>query len=184
MHNHDIDRLLEEGLSCELPGEAFRARVLLESTTALVRARQDRHRWHLAALSAAAVLMAGVSFLLGRGSAPQPPTVPAIADAADTVVVPRELVVWLDAARLFKQLGMENRMSRALDCAGNLLPREAIRAGAATGLVSFAAGGEGIDNQRRPMGSARKPRVPRSVDKVNRVLAEFSGGYDHANATD
>jgi hypothetical protein len=186
MENHDIDRLLERTFAGDPPGQAFRDRVQRDSTAAFVRARQRRARWRPVWLSAAAALMAGVSFLLGRGSVPRPvpQAAPALAEAGDTVAVPSELVVWLDAARLFKQLGMEDRMNRALDCAGRLLPREAIAAGAAAGPVFFAASGDGIDSQDRQVGSGPKPRAPQSVDSVSRVLAEFLGGYDHASATD
>ena len=59
MNRQDMDRLLEESFSGDPPGEAFRARVLRDSTAAFVGARRGRSRWRLAALSAAAVLLSG-----------------------------------------------------------------------------------------------------------------------------
>ena len=180
MEHLDIDHLLEQGFSGEPPREVFRARALRDSTAALVRARRGRTWWRLAA---AAVFLAAVSFLAGRYSAPQPAPPTALAQAGDTVPVPSELVVWLDAARLFKQLGMEDRMNRALDCAGRLLPREASAAGGAPGPVFFAAGDDGIDRPGRRTGSGRQPEATRPAENVNRILAGFLGGYHHASAT-
>lgn len=183
MNNQDIDRLLQENLSGDLPGPVFRARVLLDSTAALSRRRQVIRAWHPAALAAAAVVIASISFLLGRSSMTpglrQPVAEPVVADAGETVVVPKDLIACLSAARLFRQLGMEDRMNRALDCAGRLLPREAISAGGAARPVFFAASGGGSDSQGRQMESGPKAGAPQSGDRVNRVLAGLLGGYDH-----
>ncbi len=187
MNNPDIDRLLEQSLSGDPARQVFRARVLLDSTAAFAHHRQMAHTWRLAGLAAAAVVIASVSFLLGRGSMgpglSQPVAEPAVAGAGETVVVPKDLVACVSAARLFKQLGMEARMNRALDCAGRLLPREAIAAGSVAGPV-FAAGSEGIESQSGPVGSSRKPGSPQSVNSMNRVLAGSLGGYYHASGRD
>jgi len=183
MNNQDIDRLLEQSLSGDPPRQVFRAQVLLDSTEAFVHARRTRTRWHFAALSAAAVFIGGVSFLLGRGSMPQPATGPNINVAGDTVAVPKELVACLSAARLFKQLHMEDRMNRALDCAGKLMPREAIATGGAAGSV-FAAGGEGFGSQSRYVGSSPKQGSSQSVENVDRILAGYLGGYYHESGMD
>ena len=183
MNNQDMDRLFEQRFSGDPPGEGFRSRVLRDSTAAFVQARRSRVRWRPAALSAAAVLIAAVSFLLGRGSAPAPATGPAIAGAVDTVTVPRELVVWLDAARLFKQLGMEDRMSRALDRAGRLLPRDTITVGSAGG-PALTAGDEVIDSPSDRAGPSRAPGLHQSVESVNRIMAQCSGGNSHASEMD
>ena len=183
MSNQDIDRLLERDLSGEPAGDAFRVRVLMDSTEAFLRARRTRARWHFSTLSAAAVLLAGVSFLVGRWSTPRPSTGPVIAMADDTVAVPKELVACLSAARLFKQLHMEDRMNRALDCAGRLLPREAIATGSAAEPV-FAAGGEGFENPRRFVGSSPKPGSSRSTENADRILAGHFGGTHYENGMD
>ncbi len=183
MNDQDIDRLLEHSLSGEPAGQVFRARVLMDSTEAFVRARRTRARWHFAALNAAAVFLAGVSFLLGRYSTPQPSTGPGITVAGDTVAVPKDLVACLSAARLFKQLHMEDRMNRALDCAGRLLPREAIATGGAAGPV-FAAGGEGFESQSRYVGSSLRPGSSQSTENANRILAGYLGGHYHESGMD
>ena len=181
----NMDKLLEDNLSGEPPRPAYRARVLLDSTAAFAQARRSRAHWRLAASSAAAVLLVGVSFLVGRCSlgplAPQMGTGPVV--ASDTVVVPKDLVACVSAARLFKQLGMEDRMNRALDCAGRLLPREAIAGDGTAGPVFFAASGDGIESQTRRVELGPKPGLPQSAESTNRVLAGFLGGYDHASRT-
>lgn len=183
MNNQDIDRLLEESLSGDPPRQVFRAQVLLDSTEAFVHARRSRARWRLVAFNVAAVFIGGVSFLLGHYSAPQPAGNRVAAEASETVAVPKELVACLSAARLFKQLGMEDRMNRALDLAGRLLPREAIAASSAAGPV-FPGGGEVIESQSRYAGPGHKPDQRQSVESRNRVLAGSLGGYYHANETD
>ncbi len=126
MKNRDIDDLLERAFSGSPPGQAFRARVLLESTAALARVRQSHSRWRLAALSAAAVFIAVASFLLGRSSVtsrgPLPASGPGVVIEGGSVSVPAELVTLLKAARLFEQLGMEDRVALAYDRAGRLMP--------------------------------------------------------------
>lgn len=187
MDNQDIDRLLEHSLSGDPPGQVFRARVLLDSTVALAHHRQLVRRWRLAALSAAAVAIASVSFLLGRSSIDprlsQPVAEPVVADAGDTVVVSKDLVACVSAARLFKQLGMEDRMNRALDCAGRLLPREAIAAGSATESM-LATGGEAVESQGGYVGRSHKPGQRRPAESANGVLAESLGGHYHASNMD
>jgi len=173
MDSRHTDHLLEEGLSGDPPSQGFRAQVLRDSAAVFVQARRSRVRWRPAALSAAAVLIAAVSFLLGRGSAPGPATGPAIAGAADTVTVPRELVVWLDAARLFRQLGMEDRMAHAVERAGRLLPVDALMADTAAQRVFAAASSIGNREERvSPMGM---PGPNPSVQSVNQIFAQAFG---------
>jgi hypothetical protein len=173
MDSRDTDHLLEEGLSGDPPSQGFRSRVLRDSTAAFVQARRSRVWWRPATLSAAAVLIAVVSFLLGRGSAPGPATGPAIAGTADTVTVPTELVVWLDAARLFGQLGMEDRMARAVERAGRLLPVDVLMADTAAPRVFAAASSIGNREERvEPMGM---PGPNPSVQSVNQILAQAFG---------
>jgi hypothetical protein len=172
MNNQDIDRLLEQGLSGDPPRQVFRAHVLMDSTEAFLRARRGGVRWRLGVLSAAAVFIAGVSFLFGRYSAPQPVANQMTANASDTVAVARDLVVWLEAARLFKQLGMEDRMSRALDRAARLLPREAIIAESAQERAFAAESVEDREERVLPTGMAG-PNP--SVQSVQQILAQAFG---------
>ncbi|MGE5293238.1 MAG: hypothetical protein ACM3VT_00265 [Solirubrobacterales bacterium] len=125
MDDRNVDKLLEDSFSGGPPGPAFRAKTLLDSTGALVARRRMARRWRTAALSAAAVLIAAISFLLGRCSveqaSPRPAASVAAGDAANATVS-NELIEWLEAAQLFRQLKMEDRMARAVDRAAGLLP--------------------------------------------------------------
>jgi len=183
MNDQDVEHLLEHDLPGEPAGHAFRVRVLMDSTEAFLRAGRIHARRQFATLSAAAVLLVGVSFLVGRWSAPRRSAGPVIAIADDTVAVPRELVACLSAARLFKQLHMEDRMNRALDCAGRLLPREAIATGGPAGPV-FAAGGEGFESPLRSVGASPRTSSSRPTEHVDRILAGHFGGYHHESGVD
>jgi hypothetical protein len=177
MNDGEIDRLLEQSLSGDPPSPAFRDQVLRGSSTLFALTRRRRARWRLTALTAAAaVLIAGVSFLGGRysvmrrstGAPPGTPPVAAMVPRANgTVVVPGELVAWVNAARLFKQLGMEDRVGRALDRAGKLMPPDA--AGSGVGSVFTGAGQE----ERADKADLEDRREAFSV--MNRIMAQYSG---------
>jgi len=133
MKDKDVDKYLSQHLSGSPPREAFKQQTLRDSTAALVRVQRRRSAWRRAELAAAAVLIAGIAFFGGRLSKPRtlPRNVdvaPQVAAEPDGVTVPSDLVAWLDAARLFKQLGMEDRMARAVERAGRLLPYDAVAA--------------------------------------------------------
>jgi len=173
MNDAEIDKLLEQGLSGDPPRAEFREQVLQDSVATLVRRRRTRALWRTGTLSAAAVLIAGVSFLLGRCSlplvtvAPVPSTL--VAGNKEAVAVPSELVEWLDAARLFQQLGMEDRMARALDHAHKLLPYDTVAADTARGV--------GPERPGTPV--APRPSSPGSrplwVENVNHIMAQSLG---------
>jgi hypothetical protein len=178
MNDQDVDRLLQQSLSGDLPGEAFRSQVLRASSTAFVLARHRRTRRRLTALAAAAaVLIAGVSFLGGRYSVTRrstgaPPGAPPVATAATptdgTVVVSSEMVAWVNAARLFKQLGMEDRVGRALDRAGRLMPPD-------TGAPGPAFAGAAGAGQEKHAEEADPPARRESLMRTNRIMAQSLG---------
>ena len=172
MKDIDEDTLLGRHLSGDPPREALKEQVLRDSMAALVRARRRRSAWRRAELAAAAILIAGVTFFGGRLSVPR--ALPEnVAVAPDVATVPMELVEWLNAARLFRQLGMEDRMARAVERAGRLLPVETVMADART-LPVFAAAGSMEDREEH----VETPRVlapSPSVQSLDRILAQAFG---------
>jgi len=84
--------------------------------------------WRRQARSTSLVLLVGSAvFLCGRLSAPREPLdrqalTHDVDQQVDSVVVSRELVVWLDAARFFTQLGMEERATLSYKQASELIP--------------------------------------------------------------
>lgn len=177
MKDRDTNTHLIQHLSGEPPREAFKQQVLRDSTTEFVRVWQRRSAWRRAKLAAAAILIAGLAFLGGRLSAP--PTLPTNVDVAtqvgaeaDGVNVPSELVAWLDAARLFRHLGMEDRMARAVERAGRLLPVDTFIADGQTLRVFAAASIENQTERVEPMGiSGPHP----SAESINQILAQSFG---------
>jgi len=178
MKDRDADTHLMQHLSGEPPREAFKQQALRNSTAEFVYVCWRRSAWRRAGIAAAAILIAGVAFFGGRLSMPR--TLPRSMDAApwaatesDGVNVPSELIAWLEAARLFRQLGMEDRMARAVERAGRLLPVDTVIADGQAGQV-FAAT-RSIENQTErvePMGiSGPHP----SAESINQILAQFFG---------
>jgi hypothetical protein len=94
-----------------------------------------------------------------------------VAAQGESVAVPSDLVAWLDAARLFRQLGMEDRMARAIDHAHRLRPYDTVTAGDATGPV-VAVGGGTVESQRNRV---RPARMTGLVESVNRIMAQSFG---------
>jgi len=177
MDSRNTDKLLEQGLFGDPPNRVFRAQALLDSTAALTRHHRTVHMWRGAAVSAAAAVIAAVSFLLGRGSvppaSPQEATQPVIASEAEIVAVPSELIVWLDAARLFGQLGMDDRMSRAVERARRLLPADTIVAEGR--IVQLFASAGAVGNREESVEPTESPGPDPSVQSVNQILAQVLG---------
>jgi hypothetical protein len=177
MKDRDADTHLMQHLSGEPPREVFKQQALRNSTAEFVYVCWRRSAWRRAGLAAAAILIAGVAFFGGRLSVPR--TLPRSMDAApwaatesDGVNVPSELVAWLEAARLFRQLGMEDRMARAVERAGRLLPVDTVIADGQAGQV-FAA--ESIENQTERVEPMDMSGPQPSAESVNQILAQFLG---------
>ncbi len=203
MKSEDWDKLLERGLSGGPPRPGFREEVLADSAAAFVQARRSRARWRAGSRSAAAVLIAGVSFLLGRQSLPKPapeaaPAVTPVAAETQGVAVPNDLVAWLNAARLFHQVGMPDRMGRAVDRASRLLPAETATTTVACGtaapgreierITAQGGGAIGTSDATSPAADSRFPILsalglaatplplrPSSVENISQIMAQALG---------
>jgi len=178
MNDQDLDKLLEQNLGGDPSNRVFRARALLDSTSALRRAQQSRARWRFAALSAAAVFIAVTSFFLGRCSVPA--SLPAlagetpVAETMGTVPVPGELVDWLQAARFFRQLGMEERVALAYERASKLVPYDGTDSTQAQDVAVA-----GMRWRRRQENGHSNPAVTRtapSAESVKSIIAQSFGG--------
>jgi anti-sigma factor RsiW len=143
-------------------------------------------KWYL---SAAAVLIAGIAFLGGRLSAPR--RLPLSEDItlqvsaeSDGITVSSDLVAWLDAACLFRQLGMEDRMAEAVESAGRLLPSNAVAASGVMAQNVPPTGEDIVGNQNKRSILDEILRPHESVESVGGILAQSFGGYDYENETD
>ncbi|TKJ38649.1 MAG: hypothetical protein CEE38_02805 [Planctomycetes bacterium B3_Pla] len=197
MKDRDIDTHLRQYLSGDQPREAFKQQALRDSTAEFVRLRRRRSAWRRAEFAAAAVLIAGIAFIGGRLSVPRKlprsldiaPRVTAVPGTPrgepEGVIVPSDLVAWLDAAHLFRRLGMEERMARAVEHAGKLLPYDAMAANSITGQALAANDGdEVIENQNKRSILAEILRPDESVEHVSGIMAQSFGGYHYENEMD
>lgn len=176
MKYKDTDTNLKRHFSGEPPREVFKQQVLNESTAEFIRVWRRRSAWRRAKIAAAAILIAGAAFWGGRLSMPPtshtPVDVPAHADTDDGVNVPSELVAWLEAARLFRQLGMEDRMARAVERAGRLLPADTFIPDGRNLRVSAAGYIENQTERVEPMGISGPHS---SAETINQILAQAFG---------
>ncbi len=178
MKDKEADAHLMQHLSSEPPREAFKQQVLRDSTAEFIRVRQRRSAWRRAELAAAVILISGLAFLGGRISVPPVlPTSVNVATQADvepnSVHVPSELVAWLEAARLFRQLGMQDRMARAVERAGRLLPADTFIASNQAGQL-FAAT-KSIENQEDRVELTGMLGPHPSAESINKILAQSFG---------
>ncbi|MHC4542363.1 MAG: hypothetical protein ACYS74_21690, partial [Planctomycetota bacterium] len=169
-------------LSSEPPREAFKQQALRDSTAEFIRVCRRRSAWRRAQIAAAAVLIASVAFFGGRLSAPRTlvrsmDAAPWAADEPDGVKVPSDLVAWLEAARLFRQLGMEDRMARAVERAGRLLPVDIVVAdGEAVRVFAANRSAENQrENQREPVELTDMQGPHPSAESINQILAQSFG---------
>ena len=176
MSTQDIDSLLRENLSGGPSTDPFRAQVLRESTAAFIGARRRRGQWRLAGLSAAAIFIAVVSFLIGRSAVPSNSITadPIAGDVPGRVAVPSDVVEWLEAANLFRQLGMEERMARAIRRAGQLSSDDTapMRSSVGSVMVDDMASVPLEGSPRRP---SEKSPPPVYGETMNRIMAQSFG---------
>lgn len=190
MKDKDVDKYLRQHLSGSPPREALKQQALRDSTAALVRVRRRRSAWRRAELTVAAVLIAGIAFIGGRLSVPH--KLPRSVDVApravaetDGVNVPSDLVAWLDAARLFKRLGMEERMARAVEHAGKLLPYDAVTTINMTGQALAANGGDEVfENQNKHSILSDILGPHESVESISGIIAQSFGGNYYESKMD
>jgi hypothetical protein len=189
MKEKNVDKHLRQHLSGDPPREAFKQQALRDSTAALVRVRRRRSAWRRAELTAAAVLIAGIAFLGGRLSVPRklPRSVdvaPRAAAEPDGVTVPSDLVAWLDAARLFGQLGMADRMAEAVESAGRLLPSDTVAASSEIGQSVTGIGDDVFENENERSILAEILRPDDSFENVGGIMAQSFGGYYYESKMD
>lgn len=185
MNEFDIDKLIGDGLRGGTAGDAFRERVLRESTGALVRGRALRNRVRVAGLTLGILLIAAGAFVCGQLSVPGQ----VIPEQENWTNVPRELVAWLDAGRFFEQLGMEERAERAYRNAGELIPQQAVeimqaRLGGEKVYAKVLMNAETVDcsqkvNKLRRFGVAEVghwSKAERLNGVLGKVIAKYLGG--------
>ncbi len=179
MEHHEIDKLLEGSFSGYPPGSVFRAQVLKDSVEALRCGRRAQVRRGLAKFGLAAAFIAGAAFLLGRHTTtpnvPRPSAEPIVAESPETVMVPRELVAWLEAAQFFQQLGMEERVVRAYAHVSILLSESGITASAAAGPAVADTDGSVSEDGSTQIRLAGRLGLDRSVESMNPIVAQLWG---------
>jgi hypothetical protein len=177
MDSRNVDARLQEGLSGDPPRPVFRAQALLDSASAFVQARRRCDRRRFATIAAAAGFVVAASFFLGRYSMEPAPggsaTKPKAAGKTEMVAVSSDVVAWLEAARLFKQLGMEDRMARALDHAGRSLPEGPVAADGGSGPVFVFVGPS--ERSERDMEPVLAESPCKSDVGQNRIMAQIMG---------
>ena len=191
MKEKDVDKYLSQHLSGSPPREALKQQALRDSTAALVRVRRRRTARRRVECAVAAVLIAGIAFIGGRLSVPR--KLPRSVDVApqavaetetDSVNVPSDLVAWLDAARFFKRLGMEDRMARAFDYASELTPYYTVASISTTGQASAFTDDEVFEDKNKHLILTDILGPYESVGSISGIMAQSFGDYYYENEMD
>ncbi len=111
MNDEHIDNLLSQGLQGSSLDPALHQRFLEQSSLALSRTCQRRCWTRRACYTAVLALVLALGFAGGRIGKQQAPSV----IAANTIEVPRDMVVWLEAGHLFTRFKLEQRASFAYE---------------------------------------------------------------------
>ncbi|MHC4397107.1 MAG: hypothetical protein ACYS1A_15820 [Planctomycetota bacterium] len=172
MSDFDIDKLISDSLTSGSASEAFRDRLLRESTDALVSSRRFQKRLRAAGLMLTIMLIVMGAFVCGnfwglRHGATEKVLVLAAGENEQRTSVPRELVAWLDAGRFFERLGMQERAVRAYKMASGLIDH---------GTLEFHEAGldkrnffYAIKENERVNATAAESKVVRKSERQNKV---------------
>lgn len=177
MKDRDVDTHLKQFLAGDPAKDAFKQQVLQDSTAEFLRVQRHHSVWRFTGLAIAAMLMIGAAFWAGRVSTPSkmPETgepQPLAVSGSNSVVVPEDLIAWLDAARLFGQLGMKDRMAHAVERAGRLLPADAVvRDQARQGHIAVRS----VAKRNKPIEPTDLPGPHPSAEGIHQILAHSLG---------
>jgi len=81
-------------------------------------------------------------------------------------------------------LGMQDRMARAVERAGKLLPYDAMATNYVTGQALATTRDEVLENQSRPSILAEILSTHESVESISGIMAQSFGGYYHERNMD
>ncbi len=127
MSNQDVNKLIEDAFNASPSNDAFKSQLLQDSTAVFIRDRTFKHRMRMTGLIVAILLVTTAAFFSGRISVTERITNQQVAvrtadEDKDSVRVSKDMVVWLNAARFFAQLGMEERAALSYKQASDLIP--------------------------------------------------------------
>lgn len=127
MSNHDVNKLIEDALNASPSSDAFKSQLLHDTTAVFVRDRTFKRRLRMTGLVVAILLVTTAAFFSGRLSVSERITNQQVAvrtagEDKESVRVSKDMVVWLDAARFFTQLGMDERAALSYKQASELIP--------------------------------------------------------------
>jgi hypothetical protein len=152
MSNNDLNDLIEEALSVQAANDAFKEHLLQDSTTAFVRGRALQRQLRMTGLTLVILLVTAATFVCGRLSVSSPVinqqvAVRTVDEGDEHIKVSKDLVVWLDAARFFTRLGMDERAALSYQQASDLIPYDALPESQQAGIRAqnlWAAASEGL----------------------------------------
>ena len=125
--NHDVNNLIENALNASPSSGAFKSQLLQDSTAVFVRDRALKRRLRMTGLILVILLFTTAAFISGRLSVSESMTsqqvaVQTVDENNESVRVSKDMVVWLDAARFFTRLGMDERAALSYKQASDLIP--------------------------------------------------------------
>ena len=130
MSENDINELLNNALGDNTVRQDFKKQLLENSTNAFTRGRQFHKRLKVSGLIVLIAIITTSAYVTGRFSInkktniQQQQIVQHTNPDDNNIVVSKDLVAWLDAAKFFEQLGMSERAEFSYKQASQLIPTE------------------------------------------------------------
>ena len=135
MNDEYISDLLKQGFSDMGMSSGLQQMLLEQSSHVLSRSYQRRARIRRLCRVSGLFVVLVLGFAGGRFYNRPEPTIATTPTGGATVAVPQDTLTWLQAARLFHQLGMDQRATRAYRQA-HLLTKTSVQSHATSGGVS------------------------------------------------
>ena len=139
MSSHDVNKLIEEAFSATAANDAFKEHLLRNSTVAFAKGRALQRRLRMTGLTFVILFVTMAAFVCGRLSVSSHATDRQVASQTvgeedEDIRVSKDLVAWLDAARFFTRLGMDERAALSYQQASDLIPYDQLPDNQQTGF--------------------------------------------------
>lgn len=181
MSNHDVNKLIEDALNASPSGDAFKNQLLQNTTAVFIKDRTFKRRLRVTGFVFMILMVTTTAFFSGRLSVSERITnhqvaVQTAVEDKESVRVSKDMVVWLDAARFFTQLGMDERAALSYKQASDLIPYDipAMNQQAGLGIQSLYST---ISPTEAPIEQVRSKAILNDLGLPNEMLSKMTAQH-------
>ena len=178
MNENDINDLLSSSLGGNSARKDFKEQLLQNSTAAFTRGRIFHQRLRTTGLISLIIIFTTAAYLSGRFSVSRKTNERQIIvqhTNNDSISVSRDLIAWLDAAKFFTQLGMDQRAEFSYKQASQLIPVELPQYDLANMGQKSALAKILNDFDKNNLNITHQEQKEFETNKISRILAQNFG---------